>query len=342
MAKRELASLRSEKTILLALAIQLFIAAFSSFLVVGLVSLYDPGATQGAQTIELGISGEASEEIDRLVDAGTAREAIVYETREDTLEAFGDRQIDGVLIATHAEDSRIHIEAVAPEGDFRTTLVVTQIREALLEVETERRGTLSSRLERQPLTEPPQPDANPYFGFTYTILVPVLVFLPAFISGSIASDSLAEEIERNTLELLRVAPLSIPEIVDGKALTMVAIAPAQAALWLVFLELNGTHIARPIEILVLVAAMTGILVVIGATLAIVIGIRREAQLLYSLLALALFGGFLLLPETLPTVVAKLAIGSPTHLTYGTVGVLVIAAGFGYVAIRRLAGGVTME
>ena len=42
VAKRELAGLRAEKTILLAIGIQLFIAAFSSFLVVGLVSMYDP------------------------------------------------------------------------------------------------------------------------------------------------------------------------------------------------------------------------------------------------------------------------------------------------------------
>jgi len=42
IAGRELSGLRAEKTILLAIAIQLFIAAFSSFLVVGLVSMYDP------------------------------------------------------------------------------------------------------------------------------------------------------------------------------------------------------------------------------------------------------------------------------------------------------------
>ena len=39
IARRELQTLRSEKTIVLALLIQLFIAAFSSFLVVGLPDL---------------------------------------------------------------------------------------------------------------------------------------------------------------------------------------------------------------------------------------------------------------------------------------------------------------
>ena len=44
IARRELASLSREKTIVLALVIQLCIAGFSSFLVVGLPVLYDPGA----------------------------------------------------------------------------------------------------------------------------------------------------------------------------------------------------------------------------------------------------------------------------------------------------------
>ena len=56
IARRDLASLRSEKTIVLALLIQLFIAAFSSFLVVGLTSLYDPGSVQGGG-VDVGVSG---------------------------------------------------------------------------------------------------------------------------------------------------------------------------------------------------------------------------------------------------------------------------------------------
>jgi len=47
IAKRELQVLGREKTIVLALVIQLFVASFSGFLVVGLVSLYDPGSVEG-------------------------------------------------------------------------------------------------------------------------------------------------------------------------------------------------------------------------------------------------------------------------------------------------------
>jgi ABC-type Na+ efflux pump permease subunit len=338
LARRELASLRSEKTIVLALVIQLFIAAFSSFLVVGLVSLYDPESTTGGYTVQMGVSGPASDELDRLVDQGANREAAVFDSREAALAAFSNREVDAVLHTTSGDDGRINVEAIAPEGDFRTTLVVTQIKAALSDLEREKRTEFADRLERAPLSTPPPANSNPYFGFTYTILVPVLVFLPAFISGSIAADSIAEELERETITLLRVSPLSVSEIIDGKAIAMVAIAPAQAGLWLLFLRLNGTSIANPFEILLLVGALTGVLVVVGAALAFRIGVRREAQLLYSLLALVLFGGSLLLPENPPNLVAKLAIGSPTLVSHVSIAVLTVASLGGYLLIRRWASG----
>lgn len=336
LALRELASLRAEKTIVLALLIQLFVAAFSSFLVVGLVSLYDPGATQGGYTIDIGVSGNASDELAPYVDEGPSRRAITYENQSALMSDFTGRRVDAALHATLAPDGQVHVRAIVPEGDFRTTLIVVQVKEALSTMERQRRLALSHRLSKSPLPVPPRPDANPYFGFTYTILVPMLAFLPAFISGSIATDSLAEEIERGTLDLLRATPMSLPAIVDGKAIAMVALAPAQTGLWFAFLSLNGTAIANPLAILVLVTALAGVLVVLGAGLSIVIGVRREAQLLYSFLALGLFGVTLLLPESPPNVVAKLAVGSPTLVSYGTVGGLAVTAAVGYYAIREAA------
>ncbi|MFB6069738.1 MAG: ABC transporter permease [Halanaeroarchaeum sp.] len=335
LARRELGSLRAEKTIVLALVIQLFVAAFSSFLVVGLVSLYDPGSTQGAYTVEIGVSGNASEDLAPVVARGESRTVRVYDTREAALEAFRQREVDAVLLANYRPSGRAVVRAIAPEGDFRTTLVVVQLKDALSAFERERRIALQSRLQTDPLPVPRTPSSNPYFGFTYTVLVPLLAFLPAFISGSIAADSLAEEIERGTLELLQVAPLSTAHIVDGKAIAMVGLAPAQVALWLGFLSLNGTTVAHPLAILVLVTALAGVLVVLGAGLAIGIGVRREAQLLYSLAALVLFGLTAFLPENPANVVAKLAIGSSTTTTFVTVGGLAVAAVLGYVTIRRI-------
>lgn len=336
LALRELRSLRAEKTIVLAILIQLLIATFSSFLVVGLVSIAEPTSTAGEYEVRMGISGEAAAELQRVVEVGDAMAPVLFEDRETAMAAFRSGDVDAVLHAERNPQGRIHVAAVAPEGDFRTTLIVTQIKSALAALERDQRAQNVDRLERAPLPVPETSGANPYLGFTYTVLLPVLVFLPAFISGSITADSLAEELERGTVELLRVTPLTGKAIVDGKALAMVGIAPAQAGLWLALVALNGTEIAHPFAILVLVTALTGVLVAMGALLALRIERRRDAQLLFSLLALGLFGLGFLLPESPSNLVAKLAVGNPTPVTVLTLAAIGVAATIGYWWLRNAA------
>lgn len=207
------------------------------------------------------------------------------------------------------------------------------MKDALSTLEREQRTELRHRLETTPLPVPEPPQSSPYFQFTYTVLLPVLVVLPAFISGSIAADSLAEEIERGTLELLRVAPVTAATIVDGKALAMVAIAPAQAATWLGLLALQGTTVVRPGMILLVVTGFAIVLVALGAGLAILLGQRSEAQLLYSLTALVLFGASIFAPESPPDLVAKLAVGTATTVTFATVFATLLVAMAGYWLLR---------
>ncbi len=105
----------------------------------------------------------------------------------------------------------------------------------------------------------PLPDtvsASQYFGFTYATLIPLLLFLPPFISGSVAVDTVTEELERGTMELLRVAPVSLLDIIDGKALGMVLLAPAQALMWLALLSTNGIAVSNPAAILLFITAVT--------------------------------------------------------------------------------------
>jgi ABC-type Na+ efflux pump permease subunit len=305
---------------------------------VGLVSITDPGSTAGEYEVRMGISGEAAAELERVVEAGAAMDSVRFEDRNGAMAAFSDGQVDAVLHADRGERGRIHVAAVAPEGDFRTTLIVTQIKTALAGLERDQRAQLADRLERPPLPVPDPGEANPYLGFTYTVLIPMLVFLPAFISGSITADSLAEELERGTVDLLRVTSLSRPAIVDGKAIAMVTIAPAQAGAWLALLALNGTAIAHPLAILVLVTAITALLVAVGAFLALQIERRRDAQLTYSLLALGLFGVGFLLPESPSNLVAKLAVGNPTGETVVTLVAILSAAVVGYWGLRTAVAG----
>ena len=338
IARRELAALSREKTIVLALAIQLVIAGFSGFLVVGLTSLYDPGGVEG-DDITIGISGETQ---DRLLAVAGDTDGISgeqYDEPADALAAFEEGAVDAVVTG-ETEDGEVGsvlaVRAVAPAEDLRTTLIVTSLQEYLTEVEQTEREVRADDIEFEPLTVPEEGDGSEFFGFTYTILLPLLLFLPPFISGSVVVDSLTEELERGTLELLRVAPVSLVDIVDGKAGAMVALAPLQALLWIGLLQFNGFGVSNVATLLIFVTAITVVTVAIGVLLALLTGTRRRGQLLYSVLVLALFGLSVGLPEHPASTVALLAVDSATIGTFLHVAGMVVLAVAAYTLLRRYA------
>jgi ABC-2 type transport system permease protein len=332
IARRELASLRREKTIVLAVLLQLFIAAFSSFLLVGLVSLYAPGAVPGG--IAIGVTGDAGADLIAEIEGDGDWALQEYDSREAARDAFDDRSVDAVFVATERESGVVSVEAIVPDESVRSTVIVVVVRDALQAYERDRREALSATLDRQPLSLPDVPDGSPTFTFTYTVLIPLLAVLPAFISGSIAADTITEELDAGTLSLLLVTPTSAAEIIDGKALATIALAPLQAAAWLALLWANGTAIANPLLIVAFVAGLATILVALGIGIAIRFPTRQSAQLLYSLAVLLVFGLATLLPESPPNTVAKLGLGTADTLTYALVGGYLVVATGAFLAVRQ--------
>jgi len=320
IARRDLASLSREKTIVLALVIQLFIAAFSSFLVVGLAAFYDPGTVRG-NPVEVAVTGEAVDELlvvtDDRLGVGPGVDAGPYAEPAEARAAFDAGRVDAVMRASYQprEDGPvIDIEVTVSEG-LHTTLVVVQVRETLERLERSERAERAGTLSTPPVELPRRVDASPYFGFSYTILLPLLLFLPVFIAGSTAVDVVTEEIERGTLDLLRVTPASLVAIVDGKAAAMAALAPLQGTLWLLLLSANGIAIANGSALVGLAAALALAVVAVGVVLGLAVAERRRAQLIYSTGLLVLFGTAALLPEHPATTVALLAIDSATQTTW---------------------------
>lgn len=337
VARRELASLRSEKTIVLAVLIQLLIAAFSSFLAVGLVSMYDPGSAADGFVVSFGVTGDASDDLSPVLSTDDSWETVRYPTQRAAMRDFRSGKLQVVLHADRSADGRIRVNAVVPDGNIETTLVVTQVKGVLDELERRERGRFDARLERSPVAPPPEERASPYFGFTYTVLVPLLMFLPVFISGSVAVDTITEEFDRGTLELLRVTPLTGMDIVDGKLLAMGILAPLQAGVWLTLLSIDGTTVSNPLEIVALVTGFSIAIVAMGAMLALRFRDRKQAQFLFSMAMLVVFSGTYLLPESPANTVAKLAIGSPTSFTHAMVGVYLALSFVGYALVRRFVG-----
>jgi len=343
IARRDVRSLSREKTIVLALLIQLFVAGFSSFLVVGLTSLYDPGAVATGE-VELAVTGDAQDALIAAAEEQDGAATVQFDDSNAARQAFQQRRVDALLNASYVDSTesggqRIEVTARIPEGSIRSTLIVVNVRRVLNTLERQERIDRTGYLENDPVPLPPEANASPYFGFTYTILIPLLLFLPAFISGSVAVDTITEEMERGTLELLRVAPVSLLDIVDGKSLGMVLLAPAQSLLWILLLSFNGISVANVLPVLVFVTAIAALVVTFGVLLGVATGKRRPAQLLYSVVTLVVFGAAVVLPEHPATTIAKLAVDSPTLGTYAhVIGAVALAAG-GYALARKYVDGV---
>ncbi|WP_199897069.1 hypothetical protein [Halarchaeum acidiphilum] len=119
LARRELASLRREKTIVLALAIQLFVAAFSSVLVVGLVSLYAPGSAGGALAVTVGVTGDAGGDLAPVVDEGDALHAIRYDSAAAARSGFRHGEVDASSSPTACRTAGRTSTRPSPTGPSR-------------------------------------------------------------------------------------------------------------------------------------------------------------------------------------------------------------------------------
>lgn len=349
IARRDISSLSREKTIILALLIQLFIAGFSSFLVVGLSSPYDPGSVDG-EIVNVGATGESAALVNDIsIDTSAGLVVSTYDQRDDAIADFANERLDAVITARPVpteQGHRIDVDVIVPEEDIQTTPVVVSIRELLMNLESHERGVRAGYLDVTPVEVPTDGDGSgdttQFFGFAYTILIPILLFLPPFISGSLVVDSVTEEIERGTLELLRTSPAGLVDIIDGKAFGMVTLAPLQAVLWIILLHLNGIPIGNPIPLLVLVTAVTIIAVTVGVVLAMLTGQRRRAQFIYSMLMILLFGAAAILPEHPISTVVKLSVDSATLSTFAHVALLVLFATAAYILLRQYVAQVDPE
>ncbi|MEY7847720.1 ABC transporter permease [Natrarchaeobius sp. A-rgal3] len=332
LVRRQLRSLRSEKTILLAIAIQLFIASFSSFLVVGLVSMYEPDSVDGYEA-DVAVTGSDTDELLAVADQQNGIDPRFYDERAEAHRAFDEGWVDAVLDANRDDEGRLIVRVTAPDGGLETTVLVVQLRETLETIEYVERIENADSLAEPPLSVPQGTDASPYAEFSYTVLVPLLLFLPAFISGSIVVDSLVEERQRGTLELLRVAPVSFVDVVDSKLVATAALAPVQAIAWLALLAFNGTAVANPLALIVLVSALAVLVVGVGGVVALTAPDRRQAQLLYSIAVVGALVVSTLLPEHPANTVAKFAIGNPTATTWLSLALYCLLAAIAFGAVR---------
>ncbi|MGQ0536613.1 MAG: ABC transporter permease [Methanobacteriota archaeon] len=333
VASRELSSVVSERTVLLAVAIQLVVAGFSGFLVVGLSAMFDPASAPSAEipVAVVGSTGLAETLRENGFDVGR------FATVERAREAFRSGRVDAIVVEddTKPSDSEpILVEIVVPDQEVRTTLIVVTLKQALEAYEAQVREVRADRLVAEPLRL--DVGGSDHFAFVYTVLLPLLVLLPAFIGGAMVADALTEEYQRGTLQILLSAPVRFHEVLFGKLLANLVLSPLLAGLWILLLAANGIPVADAGWILLFVAGATALLGVAAACIAAVARERSRAQFLYSLAVLAAIPVSAFLPDPPFNLVARLAVGAADDSTWASLEATLVAAGLALVLLRLLA------
>jgi ABC-type Na+ efflux pump permease subunit len=307
VVKRELWSVMRDFTIVISIVIQAFIASFSSAMLLGLLSLYDADTIMkyGDAGINVAMVGPANNPLERyLVNYGVS--TINYGTQDAAESAFYRGKVNAIFVVPQDASSKVEVKLYLPNSDAYSSIIRMIIQEPLKQYENYLRGQNGVEVRYTDMKGKP----TTTFEFMYSVLIPMLMFFPAFVSGSMVVDSLSEEVENNTLQTLLSAPLTINQIIGAKIVAAVLLAVAQCLAWLVLLKLNGVDVENLPWVILLALIIAGITTTGAALGAVILRDRERSQFVYSLLLLAVTALSTLVDLSPIKTIARLAIGDP--------------------------------
>ena len=286
VVKKELGSVIRDRTILIAVLIQLFIASFSSGLLLGVLSLYDPDTIvqSGRVHIRVGLVAPAGNPLEASMQAGGIN-VIPYATLAEAQAAFYQRQVNAIVVIppeAGVAGSASEIKLYLPSSDAVSSVIRMVIQGPLKAYENVLRAQNGIAVRYTDL----KGKASTSFEFVYSVLLPMLMFFPAFVAGSMSIDSLTEEVENNTLPTLLSAPLTVNGVIGAKIVASVILSTLQCIAWLALMLLNRIAIQNMPWILLLAMIVAGLASTAAMLAAVFLKDRERSQFVYSLMLLA--------------------------------------------------------
>lgn len=325
LAGKELRDILRERSIVVAIVVQLFIAGFSAFLSAGLSGLYDPSAPHVLPAVDVGYAGPGG--FDHYLVAHPNLHVHTIDVATGRSE-FAAGRLNAVIEETGTSNGVRTISLLLPDGTIEGTLLLTQLKSLLQDYEHDLRLQRQDRLHQTILeVTPALPSGSSSYAFVYANLLPLLVFTPIFLSGAIAGDAFVQEVQSRSLLVLRSTPLSGSALVAGKLLVPVLLAPLEVALWVFLFALNHMVVHGLVALLTLTALLTLLMASLSIALASWVRHEGQVQAAYALLVLLLAVSSLLLPHNPLNLVALLATGSVPWrgwLTFGLLGLVSLA------------------
>jgi len=307
VVKKELASVIRDRTIVISILLQLFIASFSSGLLLGMLSLYDADTIlrfSGGQ-IKIGVVASPNNILETLMSK-RGLQTLKYATLSNAKAAYYRGEVLAFVDTPQDANGLTEIKLYLPESDVVGSMIRLVIQEPLKQYENVLRAQKGIQVRYTDLQGKPATS----FEFVYSVLIPLLMFFPTFVSGSMTADSLTEEVENNTLQTLLSAPLTVNGLVGAKIVSAVSLSILQCIAWLVLLKWNEIAIQNTGWILLLAVIVAGITSCLAALSAVLLKDRERSQFIYSLMLLSAAALGTLLNLSPIITLSRLALGDP--------------------------------
>ncbi|AEA48115.1 ABC transporter permease [Archaeoglobus veneficus] len=335
LAAKDLKSVGREKTFLMAVGLQLFVAMFASVLTFGLLVLYNPSYAGIGGDVEIGLVGDAPV-------LESVLNAIKYDSIQQALEDFYSGKIDAVVwLPKENLSSTNFVRVYLPKEEVKAIQASIVLREKLVEYEEKLRelrgvpGEVNLKIYSPEFesVEVPEGSSVP-FKLIYVVLIPLLMLTTAATAAGMFIDLITEEIESKTAHVLLATPLTPIEFIAGKVLAAIVLSAILAPTWMLLLILNGVEIHSFALVALLSVAVSCIFISI-AGIASLAGDRERAQLIFSLLVIGLIPVFFISHLTPAGLVTRIAAGSPFEV-YAVVVYLTAPVLLVYVSSRLIA------
>jgi ABC-type Na+ efflux pump permease subunit len=337
VVKRELWTVIRDRTIVISILIQFFIASFSSGLFLRMLQLYDVDTIlrYSGGAIRIGVVNAGENQLGAFITKH-GMTVIPFETLEQAEAGFYQGQAIAIVDAPEAADGITEIGIYLPESNTIGSIVRMVIQEPLKEYENYLRIQKGVDIRYTDLRGEPSTS----FEFVYSVLLPLLMFFPAFVAGSLAIDALTEEFENDTMDTLLSAPLTVHGMIDAKVSSVVLLAIAQCGIWLGLLKLNGIVIQNTIWVFLLSLIVSGMTSMSAALGAVLLRDRERSQFMYALMLLTAIAVSNLLNVSPITILSRLAIGD--YYTNGwTVALFAVFLAGVYLLLRKMSHRITV-
>ncbi len=307
LLRKELRSIRKEKTIVFAILIQLFIASFSSMMLAGMMSFYDPTTISDNSPINLkvGVVGHTSSPIVHFIERENNLTVVRFGDIDSAQNAFQSSKIDVVMSIPQANAGIVDMDLFLPESDTQSTIALMALNDPLKEAENYLRRMNGIEMNYTDI----EGKSHTSYEFLYSIIIPLLMFLPALIAGSIVTDTISEELEHKTLDTLWAAPVSLHQIFSSKIFAAILTAFVQCVLWIILLQWNAFPVENFLNVLGLSVIIAATLACIAALIGLYFKDRERAQFVYSIALLLTAGLSYLLDPSPFNLITRLAMGN---------------------------------